>query len=120
MNSLQDVTPVDRKERDFLSSDEEEEIVQGDQISRFFSPKDYHSLLYKCLTAVDLKGPPQGAEAPKTDTDPKNKLWCSGDFFPQKVLRHLRRFFHFISFLRDSSRGNGTSQQQSTVPTACQ
>lgn len=68
IDTVPDPNTSNREEGEFLSIDEEVEVVQGDQIARLFSPGDYHSLLCKCITALDLKGPPQGAEAPVLDS----------------------------------------------------
>lgn len=45
------------EERDFLSNNEDVEVVPTDQISHFCNVEDYQSLLCKCLSALELKDP---------------------------------------------------------------
>lgn len=55
------------EEEEFLSNDEEEEALEGEQITRFFNAEDFQYLLCKSLSALDLKGPPQEV-SPRTQT----------------------------------------------------
>lgn len=66
----------------FLSINEEEEIIPGEQINRFFTMDDYQQLLCKCVSALDLKGPlpPEASQSP--DDDPNNAIKGCGEFFP--------------------------------------
>lgn len=79
-----------------LSNNEEEEVVPNDQIAPFFSGEGYQALLCKCLSALDLKGPPPGEQSQETDTHPSNKSWGSGEFFPNQRL--LAKVFLFPIF----------------------
>lgn len=78
--------------------------MQGDQIYRFFTPKDYQGLLYKCLTTLDLKGPRKDPEAAPTDIDPENTLWGSREFFP-KGKSAMEKVFPFPIFFKRQLKG---------------
>lgn len=80
----EDLEEDDGDEWQFLSNDEEEEPSDSEeQIVRFFSGEDYQSLLCKCISALDLKGPPtaESAQAPDPDMDPQNIIKGRGDTF---------------------------------------
>lgn len=64
----------ERDEGEFLSNDEEEEVVPSDQIACFFNGEDYQVL--------DLKGLPPGEQSQELDTHLSNKTWGSREFLP--------------------------------------
>lgn len=106
----------DKVKGEFLLNNEKEEVGTPDQIACFFNGKNYQALLCKCLSALDLKGPPPGEEPQGSDTHPENKTWGSREFFSHQS--STAKVFPFPIFFERQPKAEGekpASNRQSPI-----